>query len=318
MKFNVQVAGTILSLSATLCFVGCDGSVSASPSLGSQGGAGPIGVQSNQQKDPPTGVFGIATKCLQSAFEQQGVLQFRIACSPIFQGDSDDAILTQIVSWRETNCPDHLDIENATDMANCHVAPNGGGEFISTKRSDVEQYPTQNPGSCLAQPTAVYGLLQCQVNMAPIAPATYTTSTGAVFTQLLGPGNFGKAWKDPSGTTWSSYQGEHDNNLLRNDQNNVVMDSPATEACAKIGGSLPTAQQYRTLVSYFDLANDLSFTNQGRKDLDAILPDMQGRFFWSSSVSPFEIGSVNYFDSIRGYVSTDTRDATYSVRCVGQ
>lgn len=117
---------------------------------------------------------------------------------------------------------------------------------------------------------------------------TYTTSKGAVFTKVQGPGNFGQAWKDPSGTIWSSYQGDYADNAIKPDQNGVVVDSPATEACAKIGGTLPTVQQYENLTSYFDIDSSTdSLTSQGIKDLQTIFPYMQGgRFFWSQSVIP--------------------------------
>jgi hypothetical protein len=121
---------------------------------------------------------------------------------------------------------------------------------------------------------------------------TYTTSVGAVFTQVQGPASFGLAWKDPSGLIWSAYQGDYANNQLKPDQNNVVVDSPATEACAKIGGSLPTTSQYQKFASYFDSSDfDEFLSDQGRTDLYTIFPDNipaspgSARWFWSSSVT---------------------------------
>jgi hypothetical protein len=158
------------------------------------------------------------------------------------------------------------------------------------------------------------------------ANVTYTThdSNGnpiAVFTQVQGPGSFGTAWKDPSGTIWSSNQGYFTNKALKPDQDGVVMDSPATEACAKIGGSLPLLQDYRILAAYFEVDNHQNFTTQGLKDLNTLFPDMQNRSFWSSSLYPNVPDSawLFYGDSGgSGYVGA--RDYYYdvSVRCVGR
>ncbi len=153
------------------------------------------------------------------------------------------------------------------------------------------------------------------------ADTTYTTSKGAVFTQMQGPGGFGKAWKDPSGTIWSAYQGDYANNAIKPDQNNVVVDSPATEACAKIGGSLPTAQQYEKLASYFDLDSNNNLTDQGRKDLYAIFPDMQNRWFWSSSVYSSDPDFANAFLGNYGRVDDNyglRLSYGFSVQCVAE
>lgn len=136
---------------------------------------------------------------------------------------------------------------------------------------------------------------------------TYKTSTSAVFTQVQGPGTFGKAWQDPSGAIWSSYQGEYTNDAIQPDQNSVVVDSPATEACAKIGGALPTAQQYSQLASYFEMDQGY-LTIQGRKDIFAIFPDMadsQGKIrgFWTSTVSPSDAGVAYVFSGYSGVSS---------------
>jgi hypothetical protein len=157
-------------------------------------------------------------------------------------------------------------------------------------------------------------ILSASILMSTVAFAgtTYTTSTGAVFTQVQGPGNFGKAWKDPDGTLWSSYQGMYANNAVKPDQNDVVVDSPATEACANIGGLLPTAQQYEKLATYFnrDLSNLIffTFTDQGRKDLYAIFPDMENltlnriNYFWSSSVASYNPYNIYAFSSLTGHI----------------
>lgn len=48
-------------------------------------------------------------------------------------------------------------------------------------------------------------------HFSPIAGGMYKTSTGAAFTQVVGPGQFGLSWKDPFGAIWSSYQGDYSN-----------------------------------------------------------------------------------------------------------
>src|SRR3989344_6874543 len=84
------------------------------------------------------------------------------------------------------------------------------------------------------------------------ADETYTTSTGAVFTRVVHPG-FGRAWMDPSGTIWSANQGAHINDDWGvPDENGIIVDSAATQTCKRIGGRLPTAEDYEKLVSYFE------------------------------------------------------------------
>jgi hypothetical protein len=156
---------------------------------------------------------------------------------------------------------------------------------------------------------------------------TYKTSKGAIFTQVQGPGSFGKAWKDPSGTVWSAYQGDFANNALKPDQNNLVVDSPATAACAKIGGALPMAQQYKNLDSYFELDPSYGYlTDQGRADLYAIFPDMLdrgggARGFWTSSVVPHAPDIAYLFGADTGVVGDidgNRSNPFLSVRCVGR
>ena len=112
-------------------------------------------------------------------------------------------------------------------------------------------------------------------------------------------------------TIWSAYQGDY---AVKIDyENGVVADSPATEACAKIGGTLPTIQQYENLSTYFEHSLSgfpayHSLNDQGRKDLYALFPDIPGhRVFWSSSVS---LGPSGYSNEVYGIYST-TLDVEY-------
>jgi hypothetical protein len=153
------------------------------------------------------------------------------------------------------------------------------------------------------------------------APVTYTTSKGAVFTQVEGPGHFGKAWRDPSGTIWSSYQGDYSNEEIKPDQNNVVVGSPATEACAKIGGILPTREQYEKLGSYFELtfAAREHDAYRGIRELFAVFPDKTSpdNFFWTSSI----VGKDDEVWAFVGYSDAFMDNPRYlhgRVRCVAE
>lgn len=152
------------------------------------------------------------------------------------------------------------------------------------------------------------------------AAETYTTSTGAVFTQLQGPGNFGNAWKDPSGMLWSLNQGKFEND--QNDANNLnnppLLD--ASQACAKIGGVLPTLNDYRKLMSYFELDENQQFTKQGLKDLKAIFPDIQSDVWWTSSPSPEYSWDPAYFSSELGCTQLYDFKSQFavSVRCIAE
>lgn len=173
-------------------------------------------------------------------------------------------------------------------------------------------------------------------NSAPPTAATdvtYTThdSKGnpiAVFTQVQGPGNFGLAWKDPNGSIWSAYLGDYANTAIQPDQGGLIVDSAATEACSKIGGVLPTADDYEKFASYFDRDAKTLITDQGKKDLFAVFPDMldskeSPRWFWSSSVDP-EFPTINAseysanFGGVDFYYYGASRWFSGSVRCTAQ
>jgi hypothetical protein len=141
----------------------------------------------------------------------------------------------------------------------------------------------------------------------------------AVLNRVEGPGSFGPAWMDPSGAIWSRYIGDYSNDAIKSDQNGIVVDSLATEACAKIGGVLPTASDYQRLASSFELDNRQLLTDQGKKDWVAVFPDMQGHWFWSSTVDPdagystFDADTFNGDDFNFDY---DLRSTPFAVRCV--
>jgi hypothetical protein len=164
---------------------------------------------------------------------------------------------------------------------------------------------------------AVVGILLSSVSY---AADTYTTSTGAVFTQVQGPGTFGDAWKDPSGMMWSSNQGKFEND--QNDANNLnqppLLD--AAQACAKIGGILPSLDNYKKLMSYFELDESQQFTKQGLKDLVALFPDTRSDIWWTSSPSPEYPWDPAYFSSELGCKQLYDFRSQFeeSVRCIAQ
>jgi len=142
------------------------------------------------------------------------------------------------------------------------------------------------------------------------ANTTYTTSTGAVFTQVQGPGSFGVGWKDPNGLIWSAYQGDYNNIVANPDQNYGTANTPATEACVKIGGLLPTRNDYVNLLSYFDRyfsTSGMLLTEQGRTDLYALFPEMSGRDFWTSSGWNNSY-CAERFNGVYGYVTGGSGD----------
>jgi hypothetical protein len=123
---------------------------------------------------------------------------------------------------------------------------------------------------------------------------------------------------------WSAWQGDFRNDALRPDQNHQVVESQATQACAKIGARLPSAEDYKRLCSYLNLEIYNFLTQPARDDLHAIFKDMRGHWFWSSSVDPESALGAYEFDGNSGgvlgpkdYIYTYvSRHLVGSVRCV--
>jgi len=156
-----------------------------------------------------------------------------------------------------------------------------------------------------------------------LAAVTYVTHDSggkpiAVFTQVQGPGKFGKSWKDPSGKIWSHNLGYFDNSGPTD--NNFVLDSPAISACAQIGGSLPSAADFLELMSNFERDKVEVLTPQGKKDLQAIFPDLNTNgnkgAFWTASV----LNNVDPHDRLGLFITgegiLDQWNLPPSVRCV--
>lgn len=143
------------------------------------------------------------------------------------------------------------------------------------------------------------------VRAAPRSPNYYRTSTGAVFRRVERDG-FGRAWKAPDGTIWSESHGD------------LVTDSAAASACAKIGGRLPTRRDFERLRAFFELDSRGYLTEQGRGDLHELFPDMKGRWFWSSSVFPDDPEGNGAFHGDSGAIAWISRVNSLSVRCIGR
>lgn len=147
-----------------------------------------------------------------------------------------------------------------------------------------------------------------------------STSVGAVFTCENRPASWGASWRDPSGVIWSSSQGLFENRGPN--EGSQISDSPAVRACQTIGGHLPPKEEYFRFRHYFALTPDgLFLSEQGRRDLHSIFPDMKDSYFWTSSVLDFNILHAYFFHGDLGTTGigghTGLRDRPHSVRCIG-
>ena len=142
------------------------------------------------------------------------------------------------------------------------------------------------------------------------------TSTGAIFEPNDHP-TMGRSVQDPSGMIWS----ERLPDKFKNEgpfQNGIVTDSEAVRACSKIGGRLPTREDYEKLRGYFELNEKDHMTRQGASDFHRIFPDMVANTqFWSSSVSPDNSNHANVFFGFSGTVlHYSDRNDVKDVLCV--
>lgn len=90
-----------------------------------------------------------------------------------------------------------------------------------------------------------------------LADQTFTTAKGFVFTRVQ-DAQFGSTWKDPQGLLWSPFQGEFSNQgtlgneIVNQTGDREVVDSAAVEACKTIQGQLPSLEDYRVFLNYFE------------------------------------------------------------------
>lgn len=156
---------------------------------------------------------------------------------------------------------------------------------------------------------------ELQAIVTPLPDNMYRTSTGAVFEAVSRKG-FGNAVKGPDGTIWSKNQGDFSN--TGTNEGGIVTDSAATRACAKIGGTLPTKQAFEKLKNSFELDKDGYLTDQGRKDLYAVFPDMKDEWLWTSTVYPESSDKDYYFLGNTGAFPTTVHVSVLSVCCVAR
>ena len=83
-----------------------------------------------------------------------------------------------------------------------------------------------------------------------LAEDTYRTARGYTFTKVM-DGPMAPAWRSPDGKVWSANQGRFSNAGSVSEDEQLVIDSPATEACARIGGRLPRLAEFKALAKYF-------------------------------------------------------------------
>ena len=121
---------------------------------------------------------------------------------------------------------------------------------------------------------------------------TYVTEKGFTFTQVE-DSKFGVAWRAPDGTLWSLYQGVS-NNIgevvgidVASGKDGLVIDSPAVQLCEKIGGKLPTIEQYKVLVEYFLRSKDYHVLFPAPTPT----PGLVILFNWSSSSPGGDVGA---------------------------
>ena len=108
--------------------------------------------------------------------------------------------------------------------------------------------------------------------------------------------NFGASWKGPDGLIWSDYIGSHSQN-------------DAQKLCESLGGILPSTEDFERAEKY------------GFRD---VLPNMEHRWFWSSSIFPIDSDGAHItygagvFNSDSGITFKSNRSRIYSVRCVAR
>jgi hypothetical protein len=130
---------------------------------------------------------------------------------------------------------------------------------------------------------------------------TFETSTGSIFKRV---GNY---WEDPSGMLWGE--------TLEGRFKNADVNSPAVMACKVLGANLPSADDYRRLVSYFGQSKNINqkFSKKGQFEFNALFPWSNGSFF-TSTRDQYGVG-LDFFHNI-GRISEAMAHWELNVRCV--
>jgi hypothetical protein len=157
------------------------------------------------------------------------------------------------------------------------------------------------------------------------AESTYTTNRDVIFTRVE-YAKFGLAWKAPNGSIWSADQGKFTNKGKDNDLvNHLVRHSEATDACERIGGSLPTQKDFGELFSRFVVGGTFPLNLRDVMDLITLFPDLASKgvgiglgwsWFWTSTIT-----LEGFPHTIRGYLSYTEPAQEFNelhVRCIGR
>ena len=125
------------------------------------------------------------------------------------------------------------------------------------------------------------------------------------FTQVSHP-KAGVGWRDPSGLIWYDRAKENMNQRA------------AERYCNDLGLRLPTREEFEQLGQYMGASrsSDGHYSYKGFQP--QVLPNLEGYWFWSSSVYPSYAYYAYYFYASNGGFASDYRNFSYSVRCVGR
>lgn len=106
--------------------------------------------------------------------------------------------------------------------------------------------------------------------LVPVDGDIYTTRTGSEFKRI------GTYWKAPDGLLWGE--------TLQHEYTNVGTESPAAKACEELGARLPTAQEYKNLLTYFSKSHNRNrvLSRKGQFEFNALFPWSFGMFFTST------------------------------------
>jgi len=141
-------------------------------------------------------------------------------------------------------------------------------------------------------------------------PETRTTHTGAVFTRDRSHVALNEAWRDPKGLIWGDIVKNEDGSIRYMVQSSEYMKKigrplpdgqlGAEEYCKSIGARLPTQEEFTRLREYMGAR---SGTHEGYSHHDdKILPNLNGHWFWSSSVYPSNTDYAYGFSGTDGYI----------------
>ena len=109
-----------------------------------------------------TGSFhGFASRCVADVQETNTYLEYRVKCSPIFTGQTKEAVDTSVNKWTIDNCPVTLQIRNAKKYLGCDVLSNRP-PILSSVNKQILQTRMLEPGECQPDGGRAYGTPRCR------------------------------------------------------------------------------------------------------------------------------------------------------------